>query len=442
MSELGTPPSLTVGSDGALFVERPRTSVPGVSVHAWFSHDELSLAPGASLTLPLTVHNLGDETESYTIVPAGLSASWTAISPGNLTLFGGSQDVIDVTVSPPALSSTTAGPTSIAIRIIPLGDSDDAVVAEATLVVEPFDDCRIVALQPIQRARHRATYEFMVENHGNTVASCRLHLVDPSERVDGDFDPPAVGVGPGAATLVRLKARAARGGFRRATRTLDFEVEAGRQGLPPVASPMSFVQSPTIPGAVLARVAAVVALVGAAVLAWFAVVQPAIDDAVAEQVERQIAVIDPAEPAQPGGAAIDSGTEPATTTAPVDNPTSETDGTSTLIRLSVDAALTQTADQSTTIADGGVFDMTDIRVENPYNDRGIATLLVNSEPLFIWSLENIRGSFFEPRITPIRLDPGDNLTFSVKCDEIGDTGRATCTNAVVILGRTIPDNAG
>jgi hypothetical protein len=409
--------------------------VLGVSVHAWFSNDELSLAPGDTLTLPLTVHNLGDETESYTIVPAGLTASWTNITPGNLTLFGGSQDVIDVTISPPALSSTTAGPTSIAIRVIPLGDSDDAVVAEATLMIEPFDDCRIVSLQPIQRARHRASFEFMVENHGNTVTSCRLHLVDPTDRVDGDFDPPAVGVGPGAATLVRLKARAARGGFRRATRTLDFEVEAGRQGLPPVVAPMSLVQSPTVPGAVFARVAAVVGLVAAAALAWFVVVEPAIDDAVADQVDSRLAEIEAADPG------TDGGDVPTDTSAPSDDETSESVGISTLIRLGVDAPLTQTADQSTTLADGGVFDLTDIRVENPYNDRGIATLLVNSEPLFIWSLENIRGSFFEPRITPIRLDPGDNVTFSVRCDEIGDTGRSTCTNAVVIIGRTIADDA-
>jgi len=412
--------------------------VLGVSVHAWFSNDELSLAPGDTLTLPLTVHNLGDETESYTIVPAGLTASWATITPGNLTLFGGSQDVIDVTISPPALSSTTAGPTSVAVRIIPLGDSDDAAVAEATLVIDPFDDCRIVALQPIQRTRHRATFEFMVENHGNTVTSCRLHLVDPTDRVDGDFDPPAVGVGPGAATLVRLKARAARGGFRRATRTLDFEVEAGRQGLPPVVAPMSLVQSPTIPGAVLARAAAVIGLVAAATLAWFVVVEPAIDDAVADQVDSQLAEIEAA------GAATDAangGSVPTDTSAPSGGAADESAGTSTLIRLAVDAPLTQTADQSTTLADAGVFDMTDIRVENPYNDRGIATLLVNSEPLFIWSLENIRGSFFEPRITPIRLDPGDNVTFSVKCDEIGDTGRSTCTNAVVIIGRTITDDA-
>ncbi len=425
--------------DGALFADRPRTSVLGVSVHAWFSNDELSLAPGASLTLPLTVHNLGDETESYTIVPAGLSASWTTITPGNLTLFGGSQDVIDVTITPPALSSTTAGPTSIAIRIIPLGDSDDAVVAEATLVVEPFDDCRIVSLQPIQRTRHRATYEFMVENHGNTVASCRLHLVDPTERVDGDFDPPAVGVGPGASSLVRLKARAARGGFRRATRTLDFEIEAGRQGLPPVVAPMSLVQSPTIPGAVLARAAAVLALVAAAVVAWFAVIEPTIDDAVADQVESQIAAIEPAAPTDGGTDITVDGNQPTNTTPAPDGQATEDAGTSTLIRLAVDAPLTQTADQSATIPDGGVFDMTDIRVENPSDDRGIATLLVNSEPLFIWSLEYIRGSFFEPRITPIRLQPGDNLTFSVKCDEIGDTSRSTCTNAVVIVGRTITD---
>ncbi len=397
-----------------------------VSVHAWFSHDDVSLAPGGTLTLPLTIHNLGDETESYTVVPAGLTASWTTITPGTVTLFGGSQDVIGVTITPPALPSTTAGPTSIAIRVIPLDDSDEAVVAEATLAIETFDDCRIVALQPVQRARHRATYEFMVENHGNTVTSCRLHLVDPSERVDGDFDPPAIGVGPGAATLVRLKARARRGLFRRSTRTLDFEVEAARQGLDPVIASMCLVQSPTIPAAALARVAAVLALVGASVLAWFAVVKPTIEDAAADQVDRRLDELAPGDP--------DGDTTVVDTSVAPDVGDGSDVGTPTFIRLEVAAPLTQTADSTTTIADDSTFDLTDVRIENPYNDRGIATLLVNTEPVFIWSLENVRGSFFEPRITPIRLEPGDNVAFSVRCDEIGDTSRSTCTNAVNIVG--------
>ena len=412
-----------------------RGSVLGVSVHAWFSNDEVSLAPGGSLILPLTIHNLGDETESYTIVPAGLTASWTMIVPGNITLFGGSQDVIDVTVAPPALSSTTSGPTSISIRVIPLGESDEAIVAEATLVIESFDDCRIVALQPIHRARRRASYEFMVENHGNTVSSCRLHLVDPSERVDGDFNPPAVGVGPGSATLVRLKARAARGGFRRATRTLDFEVEAARQGLDPVSAPMSLVQSPTIPGAVLMRAAAVIALLATAALAWFAVVKPTIEDAAADQVDRRLAdfTFQASSDGEPGE---------ATTTLPPTDGTNDRAGTPTFIRLEVAAPGTQTVDQSTTLAAGAGFEMTDVRVENANGDRGTATLLVNTEPLFIWSLENVRGSLFEPRITPIRLQAGDNITFSVRCDEIGGTsGAATCSNAVNIGGLTIDADA-
>ena len=399
-----------------------------VSVHAWFSNDDVSLAPGSTLTLPLTIHNLGDETESYTVVPAGLTASWTTITPGNLTLFGGSQEVVEVTIAPPALPSTTAGPTSIAIRIIPLGEFDDAVVAETTLMIAPFDDCRIVALQPIQRARHRATFEFMVENHGNTVASCRLHLVDPSERIDGDFDPPAVGVGPGSATLVRLKARAGRG-LRRTTRTLDFEVEAARQGFDPVVSPMSLVQSPTISSAGIARTAAVVALLAATMLAWFAVVKPTIEDAAAEQVDLRI---DDLAPTDNGSTDSVQVTVPTSVAPGGEVPAS--DGTPTFFRFEVAAPLTQTADESTTLPDTGWFDLTDLRVENPFDDRGVATLLVNTEPLFIWSLENVRGVWFEPRITPIRLDPGDNITFSVRCDQIGDASRSTCTTALNMVG--------
>jgi hypothetical protein len=403
--------------------------VLGVSVQAWFAHDEIEAIPGSTLILPLTIHNLGDSTESYTVVPAGLAASWTTVSRGNLTLFGGSQEVVQIEVNPPVLPTTTAGPTAIAIRIIPAGDADDAMVAETSITIAPFDDVRIVPLQPIQRARHRATYEFMVENHGNTVASCRLHLIDPTDRVDGDFDPPAVGVAPGAASLVRLKARARRGGFRRATRTLSFEVEAGRQGHAPVNQSLALVQSPTLPAEFLARAAAVLAILGGVVLAWFGVVRPTIEDAVADEVGRQVVTTDDA--TTPDGPA-------PTTTVAVPDGADDVVTTPAFFRLAVETPLTQTADQSRTMPDGERFDMTDVRVENPFGDRGVATMLVNGEQIFIWSLENVRGSAFEPRITPIRLQPGDIVAFSVRCDQIGDPNRSTCTTAVNVGGEASP----
>ena len=45
-----------------------------MSVQAWFSNDDVDIDPGESLTLKLSVQNLGDATESYTIVPSGLTA--------------------------------------------------------------------------------------------------------------------------------------------------------------------------------------------------------------------------------------------------------------------------------------------------------------------------------------------------------------------------------
>lgn len=400
-----------------------------VSVQAWFSSDEVSVAPGAQLSLMLTVQNLGEETDSYTIVPAGLTAGWTTVDQGSVTLFGGSQVVVRVDVSPPALPTTTAGPTAISIRVIPLGDSNDAVVAEATIGIEPFDDCRLIALQPVQRARHRASYEFMVENHGNNLASCRLRLIDPTNRIDGTFDPPAVGVAPGAASLVQFRSKARRGLFRRGARTLEFEVEAERQGQSPVAMPLALVQSPTLSGAAVGRTLGIIALLGGLTLAWFALLKPTISDTVADEVDDRVAEL-----------ALDP--EPSATTAVSTEPTtpsvSITDGEPTFFRLSVEPPLTQTADQSATMPDGELFDMTDVRIENPFNDAGVATLLVNGDPVFIWSLENIRGQLFEPRITPIRLQPGDNVTFSVNCTQIGDPTRSTCTDAINIGGTTTP----
>jgi len=424
------PAAMPAGARGG---RRQPGSVRAVSVHAWFSEDDQSVEPGSSITLPLTVHNLGESTESYTIVPAGLAAGWMTVSNGNLTLFGGSQEVVEVRVAPPALPTTSAGATAIAIRIIPVSDADDTVVAEATVDVSPYDDCRIVPLQPVQRARHRATYEFMVENHGNSVASCRLHLIDSTGRVDGDFDPPAVGVAPGASSLVRLRARAQRGVFRRSSRTLGFEIEATRPHFDPVSTPLSLVQSPTIPGPALARIAGAAVALAAVVAAWLGVVRPAIDDAANDRVDERIAEFERDDP---------DGSTPVvpapTTSTPTGPPAGGAPlGEPTFFRLEIDAALTQAASETLTVPDGGVFDMSDVRIENTFNDRGVATLLVNDQQIFVWSLANVRGSAFEPNLTPIRLQPGDNLAFSVRCDEIGDATQSTCTTAVNIGGTTI-----
>ena len=72
-------------------------------MQTWFTNEAVIADPGSTVTLSLSLHNLGKDTDSYTIVPAGLTASWIRVTRGNVTLFGGSQDTIDVHVTPPPL---------------------------------------------------------------------------------------------------------------------------------------------------------------------------------------------------------------------------------------------------------------------------------------------------------------------------------------------------
>ncbi len=126
-----------------------------MSAQAWFSNDEVEIDPGSSISLKLSIQNLSDATENYTIVPSGLTADWVTVDRGNLTLFGGSLDTIEVTIAAPKLTSTTAGPTVTGVRIIPSATPDDTIVAETTLDVQSFDDRRIEWLRISQTPNGR-----------------------------------------------------------------------------------------------------------------------------------------------------------------------------------------------------------------------------------------------------------------------------------------------
>jgi hypothetical protein len=404
------------------------------------SNDVVDIDPGSSTTATLSIQNLGDSTATYTVVPSGPTADWVQIERDNVILFDGSRDVIDVIITPPRLPTTTAGPTTVGVRIIPAAAAADTTVAETTVDVRAFDDRRLAPLQTVVRARRRANYEFMVENHGNELASCRLRLIDTSGRIDGDFDPPAVGINPGGASLVRFKARARRGLFRRTTRTLDFEVEAEQPGHDPSAAVLALVQPPTIPGAAIGRIAAAALLVTAAPVAWFGVIRPEIRDAASTRVDERLeqfdGVVEQLADGNDAGAPVTSVAGATGTADSAPRPASDV-GEPDFVRLVVTPATAATADAAFTVEDGHLFDLTDVRLENANNDAGRATLSVNGDEAFSWSLANVRGSVFEPRITPIRLEPGDNLTFSVRCDTIGNPAIGPCFNAVNIGGLVI-----
>jgi hypothetical protein len=401
-----------------------------VSAQAWFAQQEVAVTPGVSGEIRLTVANLGDSTESFSLVPSGLAAGWTVVRPANVTLFGGSQELVSVEIKPPPLPSTTAGPTALTIRVIPQSDPDDVVSTETTLNVATINDRRMTLLQPALRSRRKAVYELMFDNQSNIQASCRMRLSEGMARVDADFDPPAVGVEPGAATLVKMKMRTRDLQWDRRSRTIPFVVEAEQPGAPSAFVAGTLVQAPMIPERLFGRLAGAALAAAGLAAAWFGVVRPEIRNTAKSEVEAAVVTIPaPSTTVAPGGSlpeVVDPTEGGVTPSLP---------GVAQLLQPGTGSGET-TSVPYTAPADSD-FLLTDWLLQNPGGDAGTAVLLRGAEVLARWDLATVQVDRAQAYVTPIEVPAGTELSFQINCVGTADQSGA-CSSSLLVSGKLRP----
>jgi hypothetical protein len=399
---------------------------------AQFLTSDVAVQPGAQAELTLNLVNLGNRTETFTLVPSGLLAGWTRTEPPTVTLFGGSAELIKVTLRPPALPTTPAGPAALTIRIIPQEEPDEITVTETTVTIGAFHDRRIQMLQPIVRSRRRATYELLVENEGNSQASCRLHLIDTTQRLDGDFDPPAVGVEPGGNSLVRLKMKAIHRYWRRGSRIIPFSIEADQQGFPSASARATFVQTPAFPDGFVRKLAGLVVLAGLLAAAWFALFKPLTERTARDEVEGETPTV--VQSTVPGDS-----TPPQVTVAPVTVPVpAEPDeGQLWSNRFTVTAPLGQVQRAQYQVPEGKELRVSDMFLQNVNRDSGLATVYKNDGVITQWNLGdallNNDGVQF---ISSLVFEAGSTLVFELNCGTVGAASATggQCVDALLVSG--------
>ncbi len=406
-----------------------------MAAQAWFSRGDIEVVPGTSAVFQLTIVNLGDTTETFSLAPVGLAAGWTTIRPGTVTLFGGSQEVVDVEVHPPLLPSTTAGPTALTVRIVPQSDPDDVGSSETTLQVGPTFTRRLHMLQPALRARRTAVYEMMLENQGNTQASCRLHLLDPTGRVDGDFDPPAAGVEPGASSLIRLKVHANRLQWERRSRTVQFTIDADQPGCPTASAPVTFVQASMVPERLFVRLLGLLAAVVVLGAVWFGIVKPAVRDAADEAVAEQLPAAISSTSVVASTPIVSNDSVPVTTLV-VAPPANADEGALFSKMLAPAAPAGQTASVTVEVPAGSTFQLTDFALQNPDKDAGVAVLMNGSTPIYTLALSDVIGDKRVSLVSPIEVLGGSSLVFQIACSGGGDLS-GNCTTSMLVSGRMV-----
>lgn len=393
-----------------------------MAAQAWFSSGDVDVAPGNTVVLQLTVVNLSDTTDSFTLTPTGMAAQWTTVRPASITLFGGAQQVVDVEVSPPALPSTAAGPSSLAVRVAPQADPDQPASAETSIVIGDMHDRRVHVLQPAVRTRRRATFDVMIENRGNNLATCRLQLVEPTGRVRGRFDPPSVSVDPGTSALSLLRVRTAKSLWRRPARTVALRIDADQAGAPTASTTATLVQSPVLPEHLVGRLVASVVVAGLVVGAWFWPVRPTIRDAARDAV-RDLS---------PATATTVAQSAPADDTTPDPD-----DGTESILNtsLAVGATVGEVGSNDFAVPVGQVLRITDLVVQNPQGDQGTLVISRDDEQLFTYSLANVAyADVDQPLVTPLEVRAGERLVVTVTCTGVGNPEAAGCSTNVVLSG--------
>jgi len=396
-----------------------------MAVQAWFSSGDVDVAPGSRVVLHLTVLNLADTTDTFVLTPVGMPAAWTIIRPATLTLFGGTQQVVEVEVSPPMLPSTAAGPTALSIRAVPQRDPDNLSTAETSLIIGDSFDRRINVLQPALRSRRRAVFDVMLENRGNTPANCRLHFIELSGRLNGDFNPPAAGVEPGGNTLVRLKVRAKKPQWQRQSRSIQFRIDADQPGTPDISAVATFVQVPVVPERLFGRLFALAAAAGLVVAGWFSVVKPAIRNA-AENAVRDLA---PTASTTVGSTVAPDSPD---TTLPTDNEPAT--GTIVNVPLPVSVKQGESGSNKYTVPAGKTLRITDLVIQNPRGDQGTLVVARNDKALFTYNLTTTYSDVDQPLVTPIELKAGENLVVTVTCAGLGDLTTDSCKPNVLLSG--------
>ncbi|BCJ56036.1 hypothetical protein Asp14428_75110 [Actinoplanes sp. NBRC 14428] len=392
----------------------------------------VSVTPGATATVPVTVRNSSDTVEAYTIEVLGEPGEWATVEPAEITLYPAGSATVTVRFAPPRSARVPAGERPFGVRVVPAEYPDATVVQEGSLVVEPFDELA-TQLQPGSRTGYkRGRYRIETDNTGNITEELTFAVADGADQLTFALHPEHITAGNGTRTETRLTARSRRWLWWGAPREYPFTAETRSGNGRVLAMEGVLVQRPIISRGLLKLLAALLALLLLLLALWFGLVRPAVRSAAKEAVgaeavaarkaEEEALTTTPPDPAPtaPGGPNGGSGTPNGSGTPGGGTGT----GTSTAGGQQFSAAVTfatnggGSAERSYVVPPRRTFLLTDFLVDNVQGDEGTLRVTANGVPVVTYALENFRNQDYHS-VTPIRIPAGARVSMLVICRRPG-----------------------
>jgi hypothetical protein len=176
-------------------------------IRATLSAESVQLNPGEGAELTLTVQNLSEIVNRYSITASGVDPAWVRLSRNELSLFPKDEDAVRLVVTLPESSAARAGTYDLSIQVA----SAENVVERTTVHVRLEIAAAVVleaTIRPqVQSGLIEGVFTLQLSNQGNDDLNVQLSASDPEEGCLYTFQPPQAALPAGQERLVQLTVR-------------------------------------------------------------------------------------------------------------------------------------------------------------------------------------------------------------------------------------------
>lgn len=140
---------------------------------------QFAIAPGDAIDIPVVLFNGGLEEDYFTVSAEGIPPDWIPIQPQVIQLEPGEQKEVLLTIHPPRISLSAAGPNNFKVRVTSQKNPSQYVLADCTLTLLNYSGFGI-ELKPA-RIEAGQTARVLVNNRGNMQNTFQVNWFDEDD---------------------------------------------------------------------------------------------------------------------------------------------------------------------------------------------------------------------------------------------------------------------
>ncbi len=235
------------GSTGVPGTQTSTTMVRSGRIGMTVNPRMLTITPGQSATIQVTLINLGTIVDWFTPTVEGVPPEWVQGTGQEVQLNPGMQESIDLGVSVARVAQNLAQEYPVTIRARSREQPNESGTVQARWNVLPFKEDALRLVPRRASGRGRAPFGVALQNSGNTPAHYELSGEDDEQKIDYQFGTNPVDVAPGREARALLTVRTRRYWIGREQRQ-PFQIHARPAGSSfPLTTPGEFVNRPLLP---------------------------------------------------------------------------------------------------------------------------------------------------------------------------------------------------